>query len=103
MPRLRVSLSVAVLPRAVRAGDAVTIENVRDFEYRTLHDYTPRYETRTYHFSNLRGADIIFFNWGVALMSHPVLVFDFGPDGRVCVSIEVRYRRGQRFSIIAIL
>ena len=32
-------------------------------------------------------------------MSHPVLVFDFGPDGRVCVSIEVRYRRGQEFSI----
>lgn len=92
--------SVAVLPRAVRAGDAVTIENVRNFEYRTLQDYTPRYEIRTYHFSNLRGADIIFFNWGVALMSHPVLVFDFGLDGRVCVSIEVRYRRGQRFSIL---
>jgi hypothetical protein len=33
-------------------------------------------------------------------MSHPVLVFDFGPDGRVCVSIEVRYRRGQNYSIL---
>ena len=91
--------SVAVLPRAVRDGDAVTVENVRNFEYRSLDDFTPRYETRTYHLANLKGADIIFFNWGVALMSHPVLVFDFGPDGRVCMSIEVRFRRGQPFSI----
>lgn len=92
--------SVALMPRAVHTGDAVSIENVRDFEYRSAEDYTARYENRTYHLSNLQSADIIFFNWGVALMSHPVLVFDFGPDGRVCMSIEVRYRRGQRFSIV---
>jgi hypothetical protein len=91
---------VAVLPRAVRDGDAVTIENVRNFEYRSLDDLTPRYETRTYHLSNLKGADVIFFNWGSAWMSHPVLVFDFGPDGRVCCSIEVRYRKGQKYSVL---
>lgn len=91
--------SVAVMPRAVRERDVVTIENVRNFEYRSLDDFTPRYENRTYHLANLKGADIIFFNWGIALMSHPVLVFDFGPDGYICISIEVRFRRGQRFSI----
>jgi hypothetical protein len=91
--------SVALLPRAVCEGEVVTIENVRNFEYRSLDDFTPRYENRTYHLANLRGADIIFFNWGIALMSHPVLVFDFGSDGYVCMSIEVRFRRGQRFSI----
>jgi hypothetical protein len=32
-------------------------------------------------------------------MSHPVLVFDFGPDGRVCMSIEVRFRKGQRYAV----
>ncbi len=63
--------SVAVLPRAVRAGDAVTIENVRNFEYRSLDDFTPRYETRTYHLSNLKGVDVIFFNWGIALDEPP--------------------------------
>jgi hypothetical protein len=92
--------TVAVLPRATRDGDTVTVENVRNFEYRTLDDFTPRYETRTYRLSNLRGVDVIFFNWGVALMSHPVLVFDFGADGRVCMSIEVRFRKGQKFSTL---
>jgi hypothetical protein len=92
--------AVAVLPRAMREGDAVTIENVRNFDYRTLDDFTPHYETRTYHLANLKALDIIFFNWGSAIMSHPVLVFDFGPDGRVCMSIEVRYQRGQKYSIV---
>jgi hypothetical protein len=57
--------SVSVLPWAVREGDVVTIENVRNFEYRSLDDFTPCYETRTFHLANLKAADIIFFNWGV--------------------------------------
>ena len=91
---------VAVLPRAIRDGDTITIENARNLEYRTLEDFTPHYETRTVHLSNLHAADIILFNWGVQWMSHPVLVFDFGKDGRICVSIEVRYRKGQDYSFL---
>jgi hypothetical protein len=92
--------SVAVLPCARRDEDAITIENIRKFEYRSLDDFTPNYETRTVHLSKLRGADIIFFNWGSRWMSHPVVVFDFGPDGRICMSIEVRYRKQQGYSIL---
>jgi hypothetical protein len=92
--------SVAVLPRAERDGDVVTIENVRNFEYRSRDDFTPRYETRTLHLANLKAGDIIFFTWGSPWMAHPVLVFDFGVDGRVCMSIEVRYRKGQGYSIV---
>ncbi len=91
--------SVAVLPRAVRAGDAVTIENVRNLEYRSLHDFTPRYEARTYHLSNIKGVDVIFFVWG-RFLGHPVLVFDFGPDGRICMSIEARMLNGQEYSVV---
>ena len=92
--------SVAVLPRAVRRDDVVTIENVRNNEYRSFDDFTARYETRSYRLENLKAADIIFFYWGSPWMSHPVLVFDFGPDGRVCISIEVRYRKGQCYSVL---
>jgi hypothetical protein len=92
--------SVAVLPRARRDGDAITIENIRKFEYRSLDDFTPHYETRTVRLSKLKGADIIFFSWGSRWMSHPVLVFDFETDGRICMSIEVRYRKQQDYSIL---
>src|SRR5262245_46676260 len=63
--------SVAVLPRAARDGDAVTIENIRNFDYRSLVDFTARYDARTYHLSNLNSLDLIFFYWGSPWMSHP--------------------------------
>jgi hypothetical protein len=56
--------SVAVLPRALRDGDAITIENVRNFQYRMLDDFSARYENRTYRLLNLRGADIIVMSTG---------------------------------------
>jgi hypothetical protein len=92
--------SSAVLPRAVREGDLITIEHVRNFEYRTLEDFTPRYEARTYDLANLKGVDVIFFVWQMPLLGHPVLVFDFGSDGRLCMSIEVRFRKGQDYSLL---
>jgi len=33
-------------------------------EYRSFDDYDARRETRTYHLSNLRGIDIIFWFFG---------------------------------------
>ena len=93
----------ALLPRAVRTGDAVTIDNIRNFDYRSIDDFTPRYQTRTVQLANLKSADIIFFNWTMPWMSHPVLVFDFGPDGRLCMSIEARLRKGQDYSFIRTL
>ncbi|SIO04675.1 protein of unknown function [Singulisphaera sp. GP187] len=92
--------SAAVLPRAIISGDAVTIENVRNLEYRSLDDFTPNYEARTCHLSNMQGLDIIFFKWGKGLMGHPALVFDLGPDGRICMSIEARITKGQKYSIV---
>ena len=49
--------SMAVLPRAVIAGDAVTIENVPNLEYRSIDDFEPQFEARTYHLSNIKGVD----------------------------------------------
>lgn len=92
--------AVALLPRVVRGRDSITIDNIRNFDYPAPGVVIPRYETRTFHLDNLEAADIIFFNWGLRWMSHPVLVFDFGPDGRLCVSIEVRYRKGQKYSFL---
>jgi hypothetical protein len=91
--------SAAFLPRALIDGDSVTIENVRNLEYRSIDDFTPNWEIRTYHLSNIKGVDVIFFDWGDGLRGHPALVFDFGPDGRICMSIEARITRGQDYSV----
>jgi hypothetical protein len=80
-------------------GDVIRIENVRNAEYGDVNDRGPRYETRGYRLSHMRGVDALILNWGSPWMSHPMFVFDFGTDGRVCISIEVRYRVGQRFNL----
>lgn len=92
--------TVKVLPRADVTGDTVRIHNVWNHDYRTFADFTPHHVTRTVHLSHLIATDILFFYWGSSLMSHPVLCFDFGPDGRVCVSIEVRFRQGQKYALL---
>ena len=90
----------AQLPRVTLEGDAIAIEGVRNTDYRTINDFTARFESRTYRLSELRGVDALVLFWGSAWMCHPMFVFDFGSDGRVCMSIEVRYRVGQRYSLL---
>lgn len=92
--------TVTRLPRAEVAGDVVRLHNVWQHHYRTFDDFTPNYVIRTVRLSHLRGADVLFFYWGSRWMSHPVLLFDFGPDGRVAFSAEVRFRRGQRYALL---
>lgn len=81
-------------------GDVVTIENVRNNDYRTETDFTTRYETRRYDLRNLRGVDIFVNFWGSPHMAHPIISFDFGKDGRVCFSIETRMEKGESYSAI---
>lgn len=93
-------LEVAVLGSAVIEGDRVTVHNVRNFDYRTEHDFTPRYETRSYDLPKLRGVDLFVTYWGSPSIAHPILSFDFAEDGRLCFSIETRSQRGQSYSAI---
>ncbi len=48
---------VAVMPRAVIDGDRIRIINYRNFDYRSRHDFTERYEEREYLLSHLTGVD----------------------------------------------
>jgi hypothetical protein len=91
---------VAELGSATVEGDRVTVRNVRNFDYRAEHDFTPLYETRTYDLQKLRGVDLFVTYWGSPSIAHPILSFDFAGDGRLCFSIETRSRRGQSYSAI---
>jgi hypothetical protein len=91
---------VATTAHAVVEGDIVTIHNVRNFDYRSETDFTPRYETRRYDLRNLRGLDIFINYWGSPYMAHPIVSYDFGSDGHVCFSIETRPETGESYSAL---
>jgi Domain of unknown function (DUF4105) len=81
-------------------GDIVTIHNVRNCDYRTQFDYTPRWETRPVDLSRLRGIDVFLTYWGSPWIAHPIMSFDFGEGGRIAMSVETRKEVGKEYSTV---
>jgi hypothetical protein len=92
---------VANAPYATINGDLLTIHNVRNFDYRTETDFTPRWETRTYNLSQLDSADIIAVYWVGKAIAHVMVSFGFGGKDFLAVSIETRKEKGEDYSTLA--
>jgi hypothetical protein len=91
---------VAQEPWAEVKGDEVTVHNVRNCDYRTDTDYTPRWETRTVRLSQLTGIDLAINYWGSPWMAHPIASFQFAGAPPLCFSIETRKEIGESYSAI---
>ena len=61
---------VSVTPWVTREGERVTVHGVRDFEYRSETDFTPRWEDRTYDLRQLDSGDIIAVYWAGKAIAH---------------------------------
>jgi hypothetical protein len=91
---------VANLPYAAINGDMITIHNVRNFDYRTETDFTPRWETRTYDLSKLDSGDIIAVYWAGKAIAHVMVSFGFEGKDYLTVSIETRKEKGESYSTL---
>ena len=92
---------VAMVPYATINGDMITIHNVRNFDYRTETDFTPRWESRTYDLSKLTGADVIAVYWAGKAIAHIMVSFEFEGKDHLAVSIETRKEKGESYSTLA--
>jgi hypothetical protein len=91
---------VAHPPVARIDGDRLTIENVRDFDYRSETDYTERWVTRRYDLSKLRGVDLFLCFWGPTLIAHTIMSWEFDDGQRLAISIETRKEKGESYSAL---
>ena len=82
-------------------GEQVTLHNVRNCDYRTETDYTPRWETRAIDLSKVTGADVAICYWGSPYLAHPIVSFQIADATPICFSIETRKRAGQSYSALA--
>lgn len=82
------------------SGDEVVLHNVRNCDYRSETDYTPRWETRRVRLSQLTGVDMAINYWGSPWMAHPIVSFQFADAPPVCFSIETRKETGESYSAI---
>jgi hypothetical protein len=81
-------------------GDEVTVHNVRNCDYRTETDFTPRWETRMVRLSQIRGMDLAINYWGSPWIAHPIVSFQFADALPLCFSIETRKTIGQQYSTL---
>ncbi len=93
------ALDQKVLPSAKISNDLVTIENVRNFKYTSVSDYSPAYYTRTYDMGKIKSVDYIVEPFGdFSGAAHTFLSFGFEGGEYVSISVEIRKKKGQSFS-----
>ncbi len=91
---------VAHLSVARFEGDLVTLENVRNFHYRSEDDFDESWETRSYDLSKLRGLDLFLSYWGSPLIAHTIASWEFEDGQHLAISIETRKEVGESYSAI---
>src|SRR5499426_3234520 len=92
---------VAVMPRAFIDDDRVRITGVRNFEYRSLDDFTVRYEEREVSLSYLNSLDFYLSYWMPGPMAHTFVSFGFDNAPPISISIEARPEIGESFEPVA--
>lgn len=91
---------VARPARATIDGSQVTIENVRNFEYRSDTDFTEHWETRHYDLDDLVGVDLFLSFWGPTLIAHTIVAWEFTNAPPLAISIETRKEQGEEYSAV---
>lgn len=82
-------------------GNRVTIRNLRCFRWNSGGAPNERYTDRGYDLKELRSLDFIVTRFGMkGLAAHTMLSFGFEDGERLVLSIEIRRREGQHFSIL---
>jgi uncharacterized protein DUF4105 len=94
------SPDVARTAQAAFHDSSVTIQNVRNFKYRSETDYDQRWETRAYNLERLRGVDLFLSFWGPTQIAHTIASWDFEDGQHLAISIETRKEKGESYSAV---
>ncbi len=92
------SLDQAIPATVTFSGDMVTIQNVRNFTYRSTTDYTPGYYDTTVNLNDLERVEYIVEPFGDIGAAHTFLTFGFRNGQQIAISVEIRKEKGETFS-----
>jgi len=81
-------------------GNRVVLRNVRNFDWRSVADYTQRWETRNYDLDRLESVDLIVSYWTIRAIAHVLISFGFADGDQVAFSVEIRREKDEEFSAI---
>ncbi len=92
------AVGMEVLPQAEIQGDTLRVLNFRNFSYSGDGNPFPRYEERTFDLKRLSSIDYFLSHWSGPIMAHTLVSFGFGDQDFLCVSVEARRQRWQKYS-----
>ncbi len=82
-------------------GGQVTIENFRNFTYRSMEDFDVNWETRTYSLNEIQSLDIFIEPFSEFRgISHFFLSFGFANGEHVAVSVAARIEQDENFGLL---
>ena len=91
--------NLAKMPRITFGENTVTIQSIRNTEYRSADDYTPTYYDRTFDLRRIQSVDFAVVPFeNVEAAAHTFLIFGFEDGERLAISVEVRRERGESYS-----
>jgi hypothetical protein len=91
----------SVLPYAEINNNLVTIHNIRNFQYKTITDYTRNYYDKTFDLNKLQKVWYVVEPFsGIPGSAHTFLSFEFENDEFVSISVEIRKEKGETYSPI---
>lgn len=93
------SPDVAVLPYADIGDRTITVHNIRNVSYQSDSDYVVQHYDHTFDLNRIQGLDFIVVPFkGASALAHTMLSFDFRGDEHLCLSVEARLERGEKYS-----
>jgi hypothetical protein len=93
----------AVLPSVRFEGRMVHVRGVRNFDYRTLDRFTPRYDDRSYDLDKLTSAAFVLtpFSRQWRGPAHSFVTFGFADSQFVAISVEARREPGESYGVLS--
>ncbi len=90
-----------ILPYAKINDNTAHVYNIRNFKYKTEHDYKKQYYNKTFNLQDIKSVYCILEPFrGVRGAAHTFLSFEFKNNEFIAISIEIRKRVGGKFSPI---
>ena len=81
--------------------DLVHLRDVRNFDWRSETDFTPRWENRSYHLDQLTSVDVALSYWMGPAIAHTLVSFGFADGQQLVFSFEIRKEAHEQFNALA--